>query len=163
MFILALERSHIPSVPSFTPPRTKGPQGPLQQRIWPLALSSRDLIIDVLFSLRFCPLSALNLSRCHLLQRRFELLCFNRPRSTLGMSFLRHIRHIGPKYRILDRRIYVDLIGHPSLCPGNPLLFVYVFLNQSTYPRHPFKYAHPPFNSRPHCHQCSSISYPTHC
>lgn len=54
LFVLALERPHIPA-PLLLPrhARTKGPQGPLQQRMWSLALSSRNLIIDVLFSPSF--------------------------------------------------------------------------------------------------------------
>jgi hypothetical protein len=52
---------------------------------------------------------------------------------------------IRPKYRIVDLAIYVDLIGHPSLFPGNPpsmSLFVSVSLDLSTtYPSLSFKYA----------------------
>ena len=107
LFIFALERADIPAPLLFAPPRTTGPLGPLQQRIWTLALSSRNLIIDVLFS----PSLFLSLERSELVP--LPAFCNAGLSSSapiiasqwLGMCFLRHIRPVRPKYRIVDLAI----------------------------------------------------------
>ena len=117
-----------PSAPLLLPRHArKAPRSPPAAHMAPCLVQPQSHYRCSLFTFTFCPAP-------RLLQRRFELLCSNHPRSTLGMCVLRHIRPIRPKYRILDLAIYVDLIGHPGPCPGNPTLFVCVFLDLSTYP-----------------------------
>jgi hypothetical protein len=163
LFILALERSDIPAPLLFAPPRTKRPPRPLQQRM-DLTLSSRNLFIDVLLSPSLLSHKRAELVSLasRLLERRLSSSALVIPGQRLGCVFYATSDHVRPKYRTVDLGIYVDLIGHYRLCPGKPTSMpLFVSVCSWTCPLIPplsFKYAHSPFISGQHCHQCFSIS-----